>query len=209
MTHRRYCVCVLCALTAALLAALVTAPSSRAADTPVSFIKDVAPVLKENCFACHDARKKSGKFDMTTFEKLMAGGSNGDPVVPGKPPESDLHGLMVSTDDKRMPPKDKGEPVSKEKAALVGRWITEGAKLDAGIDPKADLVKELRVRWTPPAPREAYTLPAVVNALCYTPDGRHLVAVQGNSLVVVNVATGKKEQIVSGMGHISEPAWSR
>ena len=45
---------------------------------PVSFINDVAPILKENCFACHDAKKKSGKYDMTTFEKLLAGGANGD-----------------------------------------------------------------------------------------------------------------------------------
>jgi TolB protein len=44
---------------------------------------------------------------------------------------------------------------------------------------------------------------------CWAPDGRHLVAVQANSLVVLNVATGKKERIVSGMGRISEPAWSR
>ena len=130
MTHRRFCFCVLCALAAVVLAALCIAPVTRAADGPVSFIKDVAPVLKENCFACHDAKKKSGKFDMTTFEKLLAGGANGDVVVPGKPSESDLYLLMASKDDKRMPPKDKGEAVSKEKAVLVARWIAEGAKLD-------------------------------------------------------------------------------
>ncbi|HWB06840.1 MAG TPA: hypothetical protein VG796_27695 [Verrucomicrobiales bacterium] len=43
----------------------------------------------------------------------------------------------------------------------------------------------------------------------WAPDGRHLVAVQSNSLIVVNVATGAKERILSGMGGISEPAWSR
>jgi len=44
---------------------------------------------------------------------------------------------------------------------------------------------------------------------CWAPDGRHLVAVQAGSLVVLNVSTGKKEQIVTGMGKITEPAWSR
>ena len=83
---------------------------------PVSFINDVAPILKENCFACHDARKKSGKLDITTFEKLMAGGANGEPVTPGKPQESDLHELIVSTDERRMPPRDKGEAVPPAKA---------------------------------------------------------------------------------------------
>ena len=40
---------------------------------PVSFVKDVAPILKHNCFACHDAKKRKGKFDMSTFESLRKG----------------------------------------------------------------------------------------------------------------------------------------
>src|SRR5207302_42459 len=94
---------------------------------PVSFINDVAPILKENCFACHDAKKKSGKFDMTSYEKLMAGGANGEQIVPGKPQESELHLLMVSQEQRRMPPRDKGEAVPKEKAAVIAEWIRQGA----------------------------------------------------------------------------------
>jgi hypothetical protein len=197
MTRGRHCFCVLCALAAAVLTALMAAPSARAADPPVSFIKDVAPVLQENCFACHDARKKSGKFDMTTFEKLRAGGSNGDPVVPGKPAESDLHELMVSTDTKRMPPKDKGDPVPKEKAVVIARWISEGAKLDAGIEPTADLAKELRRRWIPPAPEAKYARPCLINALAFTPDGKHLVVGQYHELTVWDSAEGKLLKRVS------------
>ncbi len=44
---------------------------------------------------------------------------------------------------------------------------------------------------------------------CWAPDARHLVAVQSGNLVVLNVLTGSKKAIVSGMGKISEPAWSR
>lgn len=43
----------------------------------------------------------------------------------------------------------------------------------------------------------------------WAPDGRHLVAVQGNDLIVLNVSTGKKEKIVTGTGRISEPSWSK
>ena len=32
-------------------------------------------------------------------------------IVPGKPEESDFHTLMVTKDDRRMPPRDKGEAV--------------------------------------------------------------------------------------------------
>src|SRR5437867_1337749 len=174
---RHSCCCILCSLIGLALAWLMffASPPTASAQTPkgpVSFINDVAPILKENCFACHDSKKKSGKFDMTTFEKLLAGGANGDPLVPGKPEASEFHSLMVSAEQRRMPPRDKGEAVPKEKAAVVAQWIKEGAKLDAGLDAKADLVKELRVRWKPPVPPKVYPFPIIVNALAFTPDGK-------------------------------------
>jgi len=43
----------------------------------------------------------------------------------------------------------------------------------------------------------------------WAPDGRHLVAVQGGDLTVVNVSNGKKEKIVTGAGRVSEPSWSK
>jgi TolB protein len=44
----------------------------------------------------------------------------------------------------------------------------------------------------------------------WAPDGRHLVAVQGGqNLVSLNTATGEKTRLVSGMGRLSEPSWSR
>jgi WD40 repeat protein len=188
--RRTACYCVLCALAAALLALFAAAPGARAADTPVSFINDVAPVLKERCLACHDTRKRSGKYDMSTFEKLMAGGANGEPIVPGKPAESDFHDLMVTKDERRMPPRDKGEAMPADKANLIATWIKQGAKLDAGLDPKADLVRELRTRWTPPAPPQSYKFPPVVNALAFTPDGTKLVVGGHYELTVWDAARG-------------------
>jgi hypothetical protein len=191
---RRFCACVLCAVAAAVAYLLMFAgPQAASAQPqkPVSFIADVAPVLKENCLACHDSKKKAGKYDMTTFERILAGGSNGEPITPGKPKESDFHDLLVTDAQRRMPPRDKGEAVPKDKAAVIERWIKEGAKLDAGLDPKADLVKELRVRWQPPAPPKAYPFPAVVNALVFTPDGKQLVAGGHHELTVWEVETGK------------------
>jgi WD40 repeat protein len=172
------------------LVALLALPV-RAADPQVSFLRDVAPVLQESCFACHDARKRSGKYDMTTFEKLMAGGANGEAVVPGKVAESDFHALIVTTDDRRMPPRDKGAAVPPERAKLVAAWIAQGAKPDAGLDPKADLVAELRRRWVPPVPPEHYRFPAVVNALAFTPDGTRLVVSGHHELTVWAVPAGK------------------
>ncbi|HUR53439.1 MAG TPA: c-type cytochrome domain-containing protein [Gemmataceae bacterium] len=193
MFRRQFCFCALCAVAAvvAYLMMFAAAQTASAQQKPVSFINDVAPIFKENCLACHDAKKKSGKYDMTTYEKIMAGGANGEQVTPGKPEASDLHGLMVTTDQRRMPPRDKGEAVPKDKAAVVARWIKEGAKLDAGLDAKADIVKELRVRWKPPVPPKVYPFPAIVNALAFTPDDKQLVVGGHHELTVWDIAAGK------------------
>ena len=100
---RPYRLCILCPVIAAVLAALAILlnPPVAQAQGNVSFMKDVAPILKENCFACHDAKKRKGKLDMTTFERLMKGGDRGEAVVAGKPEESFLwtltSGMHVAT----------------------------------------------------------------------------------------------------------------
>ncbi len=186
------CFCVLCAIAAAVLAVLLLNPTPASAQQkPVSFINDVAPIIKENCFACHDAKKRSGKYDMTTFEKLLAGGAGGSPIAAGKPKESDFHDLMITKEDRRMPPRDKGEAVAAEKSAIVEKWIAEGAKLDAGIDAKADLLKELRIRWKPPTPAVAYKFPVVVNSLAFTPDSKSIVVGAHHELTVWSLPGAK------------------
>src|SRR5438477_12467079 len=115
MPHSRFCICILCAVLTAALAALALVggvPSAAAADAPVSFINDVAPILKENCYACHDAKKHSGKLEMTSYAKLRQGGANDDPITPGKPDDSLLVQLPTTDGSKRMPPppKDKVSP---------------------------------------------------------------------------------------------------
>src|SRR5262249_54098643 len=153
--HR--CFCILCAAIAGItaLAVLLSAPTSARAQAPkgpVSFINDVAPILKENCFACHDAKKRKGKLDMTTYETFRKGGDHDDPIAAGKPDDSYILDVLKASDNSRMPPKESGEALPKEKIAVVEQWIKEGAKLDAMLTPKNDLLRELRVRWKPPQP---------------------------------------------------------
>src|SRR5258708_4667766 len=144
MLRSRFCCCVLCAaLGLILLFLLLMTPQAAvaqppAAKGPVSFVNDVAPILKENCFGCHDAKKRKGKLDMTTYENFRKGGDKEDPVVPGKPEDSHILDLLTAKDNSRMPPKDSGNALAKEKIAVIEQWIKEGAKLDAGLAPKTD-----------------------------------------------------------------------
>ena len=101
------CYCILCAMLGLALAWLLfvtpTTAYGQSPKGPVSFINDVAPILQKNCFACHDAKKKKGKFEMTTYENFRKGGKE-DPIVPGKSKDSLIIDVLTSTGLNRMPP---------------------------------------------------------------------------------------------------------
>jgi hypothetical protein len=184
----------------ALIIALGLIPESVLAQPPqtakraTSFINDVAPILKENCFACHDSKKRKGKLDMSTYESIRKGGGREDPIVPGKPDESVLIDMLTAKDNSRMPPKEAGEPLGTEKIAAIEKWIAEGAKLDAGVSPKSELLRELRARWKPPAPPSSYPFPVTITALAFTPDGKKLVIGGQHELTVWDVADARLEK---------------
>src|SRR5262245_46514363 len=171
MMRSRICFCVFCAVFGMALALyLVTMTPAASAQAPagggpVSFINDIAPILKESCFGCHGAKNPKGKLDMTHYESLRRGGTKDDPIVPGKPEDSYLINVLTAMDKKRMPPADSGDPLSRNKIDLVSRWIKEGAKLDPSVTKEADLLKELRVRWTPPLPFAAYPYAVTITAM--------------------------------------------
>ena len=196
--NRFACYCIVCAALGFALAWLLlvtpTTAYGQAPKGPVSFINDVAPILQKNCFACHDAKKKKGKLEMTSYESFRKGGGRDDPIVPGKAKESLIIDLLTGKGAERMPPKDAGDPLKKEQIAIIAKWIDEGGKLDAGLDPKAELVRELRVRWVPPLPHVAYPYPALINALEFTPDGKKIVVGGDKELTVWDVATGKLQR---------------
>jgi hypothetical protein len=156
---------------------------------PVSFMNDIAPLLKEACFACHDAKKRKGKLDLTTFAGLAKGGERGDAIVPGKPEESLLWTLASGEEEPLMPPKDAGTKLAPDRLSLIERWIKQGAKFD-GTSPTENLVVELRRRWQPPEPPQAYPHPSAVRALAFTPDGKFLLAGGHHEILVHALPTG-------------------
>jgi mono/diheme cytochrome c family protein len=164
------------------------------AGKPISFINDIAPILKESCFGCHGAKNPKGKLDMTRYETFRKGGTKDDPIVPGKPDESYILDVLTATGKKRMPPIDTGDALPKEKIDLITRWIKEGATLDAGLKPEADLLRELRLRWNPPPLLAAYHFPVTVTALAFTPDNKKLVVGGHHELTVWDATSGKLEK---------------
>jgi hypothetical protein len=190
--------CVLCPILAAVIALilLLFAPAPTHAQPPidpkkpVSFMDHVAPVLKENCFACHDTKKRKGKLDLTTWAGIMKGGDRGPAVTPNEPGESPMWILASGKDDPTMPPKEVGGLLPKHRIAVIERWIKEGAKFD-GPSATADLFVELRKRYQPPTPPVTYRYPSIVRAIAFAPEGDTLVVGGYHELLVWDYKGGK------------------
>jgi hypothetical protein len=109
----------------AALAGLLAVAPARAAD-PVDFARDVLPILSDKCFQCHgpDEKARKAKLRLDVREDALDSGS----IVPGKSGESELLRRVVTTDrDEVMPPPKANKTVTPEQAAVLKRWIDQGA----------------------------------------------------------------------------------
>src|SRR6476620_8277798 len=55
---------------------------------PVDFEKEILPIFRRSCLACHNATEAEGKFVLETPQTILKGGSEGPAVVAGKGAES-------------------------------------------------------------------------------------------------------------------------
>src|SRR5580693_2442841 len=67
----------------------VRAADEKPAETgPVSFYRQVRPILQRHCTGCHQPAKAGGKLVLTSYAAAKAGGEQGTGFEPGKPAES-------------------------------------------------------------------------------------------------------------------------
>ncbi|CAN5383614.1 DUF1553 domain-containing protein [soil metagenome] len=115
----------------AVAAVLLCGNSAGLAGPPISFNRDVRPILADHCFACHgpdkNARKADLRLDVEEDARADRGGYRA--ITPGKVSESELISRINSHDPaQRMPPAKFGKPLSKEQIATLTQWIDSGAK---------------------------------------------------------------------------------
>lgn len=103
----------------------------------ISFKDDIAPWMVNVCMGCHNERRSSGGFQLTTFETLLQGGDTGSTVVPGEPDNSYIVDLVLRQDPIKMPAGNQTR-IKRSQAQALETWIKEGAHFD-GKDPKATL----------------------------------------------------------------------
>jgi WD40 repeat protein len=99
---------------------------------PVDFEREVLPILKNNCVACHNQTKPKGGLVLETPQMILKGGDAGPAVIAKKPRESLLLKAAAHQDPELiMPPPDNkvaALPLKPEELGLLQLWIEQGAK---------------------------------------------------------------------------------
>src|SRR3954449_2944046 len=95
------------------------------------FLRDVRPILADNCFRCHGADEQSREAGLRLDERESAvrGGDSGEPAfVAGKPDSSELVRRITSSDEsERMPPAKTKTRLSPTQVETLRQWIADGA----------------------------------------------------------------------------------
>jgi hypothetical protein len=88
----------------------------------------IQPVFERKCYPCHNIDKSKGRYRMDDYNLLIAGGRDGEAIVPGN---ADASNLIVrielpEDDEEHMPPEGKPD-LTPDEVELIRRWIDLGA----------------------------------------------------------------------------------
>jgi WD40 repeat protein len=176
-------------LAASCAALLASVPA--AAQTTVSFHKQIRPILQQRCQGCHQPAKARGKLLLTGFDGFAKGGIAGPSFLAGKPEQSIVIKHLKGIDDHAIMPEGE-QPLTPEQIALFERWIKEGARDDTPEEFKRTLASS-----GPPT----YRKPVSVTAMASSPDGTAL-AVAGYREVLLHKPDGS--EIIGRLVGLSE-----
>jgi hypothetical protein len=109
-------------------------------EKPVSYKKDIRPILKANCLNCHDGKGEGSTasgFSVQTYDSIMKGTNLGPVVIPGSAVSSTLYLVVTDIVDPKiqMPPQHvvslaqgRGEPLHEVQIKNIELWIDQGAR---------------------------------------------------------------------------------
>lgn len=171
-------VAVVLSLSLATSHAADPAPATEA----VSYYQQIRPLFAQHCQGCHQPAKPLGGYIMTEHKNLFDRTDTDAPgIVPGQPDKSKLVEQIVPHNGKAPAMPKNRDRLGDADIALVKKWIAEGAKDDTPASARLTLVDADH----PPV----YTLPPVLSAIDFSPDGK-LLAVSGYHEVLLHNADG-------------------
>ena len=166
-----------------LALASLTATTCPGAD----YLRDVKPLLKHKCYACHGALKQQAGFRLDTATSLVKGGESGVTVSAGKPEESLLIDVLTGDAGFQMPPDNEGAALTPKEIDVIREWIAAGAPLPEHEEPESDPKS-----WWSYRPIERAPLPEVSEVEWCRNDIDHFIAAQRDLKGLPHVAEAAK-----------------
>jgi hypothetical protein len=102
---------------------------AMAADEPIDFAKQIAPIIEQHCVRCHSPGNSKGEVSLATFDDLKLN----DYVVAGDADGSYLVELVTSQDGAPPAMPKEAQPLSGDEVGLFRQWIEQGGKWPEGI----------------------------------------------------------------------------
>lgn len=110
----------------------------------VDFARDIDPILRKRCFACHGSVTQMSGLRLDSREAALKGGSSGAVLTPGNSSTSKLFRLVSGSEgNKVMPP--SGPRLSAQEVDLFRLWIDQGATWPATT---VSATKSQPVHWS-------------------------------------------------------------
>ncbi len=118
-------------MTPLLLLCLAAAPAEAPPSAAVDYLRDVKPILTQNCVKCHGPDRQRGGLRLDTAAAVRKGGDSGPAAVPGQSGKSRMVLAVTGAEGvKPMPP--KGPPLDAARVAVLRAWIDAGAAAPVG-----------------------------------------------------------------------------
>jgi mono/diheme cytochrome c family protein len=94
----------------------------------IDFVRDIRPILQNNCYQCHGPQKQKGLLRWDSRESvILHGGQSGPEIVPGKSADSRVINRVLGLGgEDRMPLNQP--PLNPHEIDLLAKWIDQGAK---------------------------------------------------------------------------------
>ena len=130
------------------------------AEEKVDYLKQIKPILRERCYACHGALKQEGGLRLDTVALAIKGGESGAAIQPGDVAATILLDRVTAVEEaERMPP--EGEPLKPDQIAALQNWIAQNATAPADDVPERDPRDHwaFRTPMRPPIPLIAQPTP--------------------------------------------------
>ncbi|KAG8526102.1 uncharacterized protein KY384_000095 [Bacidia gigantensis] len=90
------------------------------------FVRDIQPIFKARCYACHAGTQKQGGLRLDTRAFAMQGGAGGRAFAPGSSVKSLMLTRLTGQDGKPRMPLGFA-PLSEKQTALIRAWVDAGA----------------------------------------------------------------------------------